>query len=51
MAYSSETKVTWSCLNTKEDLVNKFLGCVDSEVIELVIESHDGNCKFKYCHI
>lgn len=46
MAHSSATKMTWSCLNTKEDLLNTFLGCVDKEVIELVLENRNNNCKF-----
>jgi len=38
--------MSWSCLNTKEDLLNLFTGHVDHDVIEMVIESRNNDCKF-----
>lgn len=40
------SKSTWSCLNTKEDLFQMFNESVDTNVIEMVIESRNNNCKF-----
>lgn len=38
--------MVWSCLNTKEDLLKIFTGQVDRDVIEMVIESRNNDCKF-----
>lgn len=45
MSNLTATKDTWSCLNTKRDLF-KIFNEVDQNVIEMVIESRDNNCKF-----
>lgn len=37
--------MSWSCLNTKEDLLKLFTGFVDQDVIEMVIESRNNDCK------
>lgn len=38
--------MSWSCLNTKEDLFKLFTGHIDDDVIEMVIESRNNDCKF-----
>ncbi|XP_001944010.2 uncharacterized protein LOC100167552 isoform X2 [Acyrthosiphon pisum] len=45
--YSKET-MSWSCLNTKEDLFKKFTGCVDYDVIELLIENRNNDLLLAY---
>lgn len=37
--------MSWSCLNTKDDLLNLFTGHVDHDVIEMVIESRNNDRK------
>lgn len=49
MSYSQDSKMSWSCLNTKEDLLKMFTGHIDLDVIKLVIDIHQDNCKF-YCY-
>lgn len=45
MSNLTAIKDTWSCLNTKKDLF-KIFNDVDQNVIEVVIESRDNDCKF-----
>lgn len=47
MSFSHSTTMTWSCLNTKEDLLKLFTGRVDQDVIEIIIESRNNDCKLK----
>ncbi|KAL4142940.1 hypothetical protein QTP88_005329 [Uroleucon formosanum] len=41
-------KMSWSCLNTKEDLLNLFTRHVDYDVIEMVIESRNNDLLLAY---
>jgi len=38
--------MSWSCLNTKEHLFKLFTEYVDHDVIEIVIEARNNDCKF-----
>uniref|UniRef100_A0A2S2NHD6 NEDD4-binding protein 2-like 2 n=2 Tax=Schizaphis graminum TaxID=13262 RepID=A0A2S2NHD6_SCHGA len=40
--------MSWSCLNTKEDLFELFTGHVDHDVIEMVIESRNNDLLLAY---
>ncbi|XP_026811963.1 NEDD4-binding protein 2 [Rhopalosiphum maidis] len=40
--------MSWSCLNTKEDLFKLFTGHVDHDVIEMVIESRNNDLLLAY---
>lgn len=46
MSNLSATKMTWSCLNTKDDLLKLFMDSVDRVVIEEIIAFRNNNCKF-----
>lgn len=42
---SKTSKMSWSLMNSKEDLLKLFSGHVDLDVIELMIENRNNNCK------
>ncbi|XP_015377823.1 PREDICTED: NEDD4-binding protein 2-like [Diuraphis noxia] len=48
MTNYSIKNMSWSCLNTKEDLLNLFTGHVDHDVIEMVIESRNNDLLLAY---
>lgn len=46
MSHSQESKMSWSCLNTEEDLLKIFTGHIDLDVIKLVLDNRQNNCEF-----
>lgn len=45
MAVALTPDMSWSDLYTKEDLLRLFSGLVDQEVIEMVVEGRNDDCK------
>lgn len=43
---SNASKISWSCMNSKEDLLKLFSGHVDLDVIEMMIDNRNNNCTF-----
>ena len=38
--------MSWSCLNTKENLFELFTGRIDFDIIEILLENRNNDCKF-----
>lgn len=43
---ASAVNMRWNCMNTKEDLFKMFTGYIDHDVIEMVLDCRNNDCKY-----